>query len=206
VPERYRALIVLGAGAGPRISEALAVTSDRVDWMRLNLNVDRQLVKVEDGRPVFGPLKNDGRRVVPIPNTVMPALVEHVRKFGLGPEGLLFTEQDGGPVKLRTFSRIWCPVARPLGVPTGDGYHQLRHFYASLLIRHGESIKVVAARLGDSEQMVLSTYIHLWPGDEDRTRDAVDEVLGNLVLARDAEMTHESVDRHEWTTTDVNSI
>jgi integrase len=58
-------------------------------------------------------------------------------------------------------------------------FHDLRHYYASLLIRHNESVKVVQARLGHaSAAETLDTYSHLWPDSEDRTRIAVDEVLG----------------------------
>ena len=54
----------------------------------------------------------------------------------------------------------------------------LRHFYASLLIRHGESVKTVQARLGHaSASETLDTYSHLWPDSDDRTRAAVDAVL-----------------------------
>jgi integrase len=68
------------------------------------------------------------------------------------------------------------------GAPAGTGFHSLRHFYASLLIRHGESVKVVQARLGHaSAAETLDTYSHLWPDSEDRTRVAVDEVLGPRV-------------------------
>jgi hypothetical protein len=55
----------------------------------------------------------------------------------------------------------------------------LRHYYASLLIRHGESVKTVQARLGHASAVeTLDTYSHLWPDSEDRTRDAIDSVLG----------------------------
>lgn len=58
-------------------------------------------------------------------------------------------------------------------------FHDLRHFYASLLINHGESVKVVQARLGHaSASETLDTYAHLWPDNEERTRAAVDDVLG----------------------------
>ena len=63
----------------------------------------------------------------------------------------------------------------------GDGvtFHDLRHFYASLLIQHGESVKVVQKRLGHKSAVeTLDTYSHLWPDAEDRTREAVDLVLG----------------------------
>jgi hypothetical protein len=57
--------------------------------------------------------------------------------------------------------------------------HALRHYYASLLIRHGESVKTVQARLGHaSATETLDTYSHLWPDSDDRTREAIDAVLG----------------------------
>jgi integrase len=57
--------------------------------------------------------------------------------------------------------------------------HALRHYFASLLIRSGCSVKVVQARLGHaSAAETLDTYSHLWPDSEDRTRIAVDSVLG----------------------------
>jgi integrase len=60
------------------------------------------------------------------------------------------------------------------------GLHALRHYYASLLIRHGESVKVVQERLGHaSATETLDTYSHLWPDSDDRTRQAVDLVLGS---------------------------
>jgi integrase len=57
--------------------------------------------------------------------------------------------------------------------------HDLRHFYASALIRKGLSVKVVQARLGHASAVETpDIYSHLWPDDEDRTRAAVDEGLG----------------------------
>lgn len=70
--------------------------------------------------------------------------------------------------------------------------HQLRHYYASLLIRHGESVKTVQARLGHaSASQTLDCYSHLWPDSDDRTRTAVDSVL-----SADSVRTEEVVDGH----------
>ncbi len=61
---------------------------------------------------------------------------------------------------------------------SGVTFHSLRHFYAGLLIRHGESVKTVQARLGHaSAAETLDTYSHLWPDSDDRTRAAVDSVM-----------------------------
>ncbi len=93
----------------------------------------------------------------------------------------------GGPIKRTTFSDMWQKAAGPLGIATGEGYHLLRHHYASVLIANGESVKTVQDRLGHtSATMTLDIYGHLFPEDEDRTRVAVDSTLGKAVAHADA--------------------
>ncbi len=61
---------------------------------------------------------------------------------------------------------------------SGVTFHSLRHFYASLLIRHGESVRTVQAQLGNaSAAETLDTYSHLWPDSDDRTRAVVDSAM-----------------------------
>jgi integrase len=75
-------------------------------------------------------------------------------------------------------------AVKATSAPAGMGFHELRHYYSSLLIRHSESVKVVQARLGHaSAAETLDTYSHLWPDSDDRTREALDAVLG---AARDS--------------------
>jgi len=70
-------------------------------------------------------------------------------------------------------------AARAAGIPDGTGLHLLRHCFASLLIRYGESVKTVQARLGHATASeTLDTYSHLWAAPDDRTRQAVDSQLG----------------------------
>lgn len=176
--EALRALVTTVAGTGMRQGEALGLTRDRVDFLRRELRVDRQLVGVRDGQPVFGPPKTEASyRTIPLPQVVIDVLAAHVARYDVGAEGLLFT-LDGAPLTRQTFGHLWRPVARPAGLPSGQGLHSLRHYYASLLIRYGESVKTVQARLGHaSAAETLDTYSHLWPDSDDRTRDAVDSVL-----------------------------
>jgi integrase len=145
------------------------------------VEVDRQLIGQDSGRPRFGPPKTSASvRTVPLPTVVAEALAEHIRAHGTGPDGLLFTTDVGTPLRRPWFSReVWRPaVAAVKAAPTGTGMHDLRHFYASLLIRHGESVKVVQARLGHATAAeTLDTYSHLWPDSDDTTRTAVDSAL-----------------------------
>lgn len=93
---------------------------------------------------------------------------------------LLFTWL-GRPLARQRFGHLWRPAAKAaeLTTATGSGMHALRHGYASLLIRYGESVKTVQARLGHkSVTETLDTYGHMWADSDDRTREAVDSVLG----------------------------
>jgi integrase len=63
-------------------------------------------------------------------------------------------------------------------LPDDFRYHDLRHFYASLLIASGANVKVVQARLRHaSATTTLDTYSHLWPDSDESTRTAVEAVL-----------------------------
>lgn len=176
LPERYRALVVLGAGTGVRQGEAFGLTVDRVDFLRRTITVDRQMVLMPGGGPTFAPPKTEASyRTIPAPAIVVDALSAHLAAFGQGDDGLIFTNAVGGPIRRTRFSDVWRPAAKAVGLEPGIGMHALRHFYASALIRYGESVKVVQSRLGHaSAAETLDTYSHLWPDSEESTRAAIE--------------------------------
>lgn len=182
-PSRYRVLILLGASSGLRQGEAIGLTTDRVDFFRRTITVDRQLILVPGSPPHFGPPKTpSSHRIVPVPQFVIDALAAHLAEFGAGPDGLLFTNDEGGPIRRNRFSELLRRTAHEARLSRKVGFHDLRHFYASLLIRHSESVKTVQARLGHAmAQETLDTYGHLWPDSEDRTRTAVEEAFGGTL-------------------------
>ena len=62
----------------------------------------------------------------------------------------------------------------------GLRYHTLRHAFASLIIAGGCSVKAVQRALGHaSAATTLNLYAHMWPGDDDRIRQAVDRAFGS---------------------------
>jgi len=187
VPDPYKALVLLGAGTGVRISEALGITLDRVDFLHREVTIDRQLVGTQDGEPAFGPVKDrrNRPRTIPLPDVVLVALSEHLSRWPTSPGGLVFRNKQGQPIRRTTFSDIWRKAVGPLGIQTGKGFHELRHLYASLLIASGASVKVVQERLGHStSQMTLDTYAHLWPDSDDTTRGAVDAMFEGTSCVR----------------------
>jgi len=185
VPGRYRALVVLAAGTGLRQGECFGLGSGHVDFLRRQVRVEQQLVTIGGQPPHLGPPKTDASvRTVPLPQVVLDELASHVAAYEPGAFGLLFSTPNGGPIWRSTWTQAWATAVRRVGLPVGTRFHDLRHYYASLLIRHGESVKVVQARLGHaSAAETLDTYSHLWPDSEDRTREAVDAVLGQTSCA-----------------------
>jgi integrase len=185
LPDRYRGLAVLGVGAGLRSGEALGVSTDEVDFLRRSLSVRQQLVTLPTGETVVAPPKTSSSvRTIPLPDFVTSALAEHLASLPKGYSGLLFTMPDGRPISRNRFGDLWRSAVKTTGLRHGIRYHELRHYYASLLIRHGESVKTVQSRLGHASAVeTLNTYAHLWPDSEDRTRTAIDEVLGSAARA-----------------------
>jgi integrase len=94
--------------------------------------------------------------------------------------GLIFTSSAGAPLRRNRVADAWrSTVARSETVADGATFHELRHYFASLLIRQGASVKAVQAALGHaSATITLDTYGQLWPDDNDRIRAAVAGTLG----------------------------
>lgn len=188
LPPQLQALVTLAAGTGMRQGECFGLTVDRVRFLERTAVVDRQMVTLQGKPPEFGPPKTQAsNRTIPLPKVVVDALAAHLKAFPAAADGLVFT-LAGKPMTRQAFGHKWRPAVATAGLPTGTGFHALRHYYASLLIRHGESVKTVQARLGHASAVeTLDTYSHLWPDSDDRTRDAIDSVLGSCGRTADGD-------------------
>ncbi len=95
------------------------------------------------------------------------------------------------PAPDRTLGRthVWRPATfspdvgeRPGGGRPADavGIHGLRHYYATVLVHAGASVKTVQLALGHSTPTVtLNTYVHEWPDVLDRSRLLIAARSGN---------------------------
>jgi integrase len=177
MPERYRAIVIVAAATGMRQGEVLGLSLDRVDFLRRNVRVDRQLLTMPGQAPVLGPPKTpSSARTIPAPQVALEALSRHLEMFPVGEEGFVFTDPAGQPIRRLNLGRMWRQAARQADVD--HTFHDLRHFAASTLIAAGSSVKAVQRFLGHtSAKTTLDVYGHLWPDEEDRTRAALDAAL-----------------------------
>ncbi|MFE4971850.1 tyrosine-type recombinase/integrase [Kitasatospora sp. NPDC056651] len=183
IPARYRGLVLLGAATGLRPGELFGLQLRHVDLLHATVTVEQQIQQTAKHGVYVGPPKTTrSYRTVPLPKMAVQAVTAHLRDFPVAdPEGWLFTAPTGGPVVYTHFmDGSWRPACQRAGIPKGTGPHALRHHYASLLIKHGESVKTVSERLGHTNAaMTLNIYTHLWPDSEERTRAAVDRAYAD---------------------------
>jgi integrase len=91
--------------------------------------------------------------------------------------GWLFSGSGSEPPHQNTVGHRWRVATAAASVPNFR-HHDLRHFYASGLIASGCDVVTVQRALGHaSATTTLSTYSHLWPSAEDRTRAAAQALL-----------------------------
>ncbi|MEU6417612.1 tyrosine-type recombinase/integrase [Streptomyces spiralis] len=194
LPEQYQPMLDLAGGCGLRQGEVLGLAVEDVDFIEGAVHVVRQ-VKLIRNRPVFAPPKGAKERVVPLPESVARSIEEHISvhppasvtlpwRAVDGPPvtaSLIFHRDQGRPINRNDFNRgVWRPALEAAGVPLGrtSGMHALRHFYASVLLDAGESIKALSEYLGHHDPgFTLRTYTHLMPSSEKRTREAVNRAF-----------------------------
>ena len=192
LPARLAGLPYLGSACGLRQGELFAAALGDLDFLRKVMHVEAQ-VKYLAGRLFFAPVKNGKVRDVPVADPVIPVLAEHVRQYPPvsvtlpwgTPDGkpvtreLLFTGQDGLALNRNAFNRVWRNAWRAAGVDPErgrqNGCHALRHTAASAWLSAGLSLAKVAAYLGDTKEVVLATYAHFMPDDDDRAREIMNE-------------------------------
>jgi integrase len=172
-----RAAVLVAAGSGLRQGELFGLTADRVDYLRREMRVDRQLWTPPSGRPFLKPPKSlNSYRTVALSSLVVDALAAHVGAFGTGDDGLVF-HIAGRPVS-RAMASKYIRRACSDAHLEGHAWHDLRHHHASVLLSAGVSPALVAERLGHDVKTLLATYAHVIRNDDDRVRSIVDETLG----------------------------
>lgn len=126
VPDRYRALVAVGGGAGLRWGEAAGLCVDALDLDGARLRVIRTVIEVS-GHTAFKPFPKTtaGRRAVPLPSWLVTLLREHLENYPPGAAGLVFANQVGGAYRRTLFrTRIWRPAlvrCGLLGLVEADG-------------------------------------------------------------------------------------
>ncbi|MBF6420854.1 site-specific integrase [Nocardia farcinica] len=176
LPEHLQVAVLLGAFAGLRISEVCQLKVADVDFVRGVVHPKQQWKDQ--------PLKTDASNApIPIPHEMSLMLSASVKTF---PGEHIVCDMLGKPVSPWTLSLHVRQAREAAGarLPDEFTFHDLRHYYASLLISKGADIKTVQARMRHGSAMTtLKYYAHLWPDADESTRTAIGGVLKSRIEA-----------------------
>ncbi|MFI8879502.1 tyrosine-type recombinase/integrase [Streptomyces sp. NPDC055243] len=193
ISPHYRLSVYLQAGAGLRISEALAFTTDcrRSEFLRVRQQVSSKAHRL-DCATRFVPLKHRTAkeyRDVPLAPFLAHEIEKHLSEWGtstVSGHHVLFAPRLRGKGTMPTATtyayhfrkalrdaELIHPDGAPLYTP-----HCLRHFFASSALGHGIPVHEVSRWLGHrSIKTTVDIYGHLIPASWDRCRTIMQAVL-----------------------------
>lgn len=188
MPVRQAAMVTVQAGLGLRAGELLGLRVEDVNFLRREVSIVWQLEPESRERARTAPKTRRSRRTIPLPAVVADAISSHLAQWPAADDGSIWTTNRGRVPRHDHYTKsVALAVTRvnavktkgAIRVPAGTTSHAFRHHYASLLIAAGASVIEVAERLGHKDgTLVLRTYGHLFEGQEDRTRKAIDAAWG----------------------------
>ncbi|WP_253270454.1 tyrosine-type recombinase/integrase [Kocuria marina] len=170
MPGLYKNAVLLGAFAGLRIAEAVALRPQDVDRETRTINPRFQYPHET--------LKTDASRwPVPVPTTLIDALDGSLRDVK-EPECYVLNEWGRGASPDRTGHHFTEAKQQVDGLPEGFRFHDLRHYFASQLIGAGLDILAVQhAVRHEKPSTTLNVYGHLLSDKNESARAAIEALM-----------------------------
>jgi integrase len=162
----YHLMLVTGMRRG----ETVGLRWEDVDLDGECLFVIQQITDVNGRSMVSTPKTKRGQRLVPIDAETVAMLrrqreTQNLERAAWGPAwneaGLIFTREDGRPLRPEYVTRHFQALALKAGLPV-IRLHDLRHTNASLALSAGVDLKVVSERLGHFQLAITADlYTHV---------------------------------------------
>jgi integrase len=182
----------LAFATGMRRGELIGLKWQDLDWRSGILKVKRQVYKPAGGGFRFQPPKTDrGRRSIRLGpgliealrmqfNQVVP-LARAIAGDSWEEYDLIFPTSVGTPRNGYEVTKQFKHLAREAGLPE-IRFHDIRHSAASIMLLHGEPPVRVAAILGQSIAVLMDTYAHYIPDDQEQVSALMDEITTPIAI------------------------
>ena len=180
VTNNYRLLISFAVFTGCRAGEILGAAWSHIDWESGEFRVRRAF---REGH-FCEPKTRTSYRSIALPRY----LVEELKAWRLAcpksPHDLIFPNLDGQPMSYSNLiARGFHPARKRAGIRR-IRFHDLRHTYASLMIRNLEDIVAVSRLMGHANtSFTFNVYCHMLP----RKRNPIGDRLASLVFGNKME-------------------
>lgn len=157
--------------SGMRFGELLALTLADLDFKENTIHITKSLQHKAGGDIVTPPKTDNGIRTITMPEAIMRELADYAHKiYGITPSDRVFIFSKSlirGNMK-RGAEKANIPFIR---------IHDMRHSHVSLLINMGFSPHLIAERIGDTIQMINSTYGHLYPSKHNEVAEKLNQII-----------------------------
>jgi integrase len=192
-------IVLVALATGARIGECLGLLWANIDYAARELHitgaVKRNKLDQPDGtRPYVirraKYTKTKDERSQHLPNSLADVFrarwerqQEQRKAAGTAwkEQGLVFTDEQGGPLNPNTVSHDFTKLAKHIGMPPDLHFHSLRHSCATFLIKQGEQQRTVMEVLGHRNVATAARYGVVLP---EVSRDALDKHAERLSRRR----------------------
>jgi integrase len=177
-PPRFRMMVLLATFTSLRFGELSALTRREVDVSAGYVTVLRNQAQLNDGRLLLkDPKSAAGRRIVPIPASLLDELQRHLDQFaGKGESGRVFVGGKGGMLRRQNFRKIWLKAVAESGVQAVH-FHDLRHTGNTLVAENGATLRELMERMGHASTRAALIYLHVSKGRSKHLADGLSTLI-----------------------------
>lgn len=186
--------VLLAAFTGMRIGELCGLRYSNVDLENSRIRICEQTINDKINKKLIHTniLKTSkSNRQITIPTFLKDAISKNSSFKNCD---FVITNRYGEMCNPRNLSMDFTKKVSKYTLPASDespigykqlpkiSFHDLRHTHATILLLHGENIKVISERLGhESIKITLDTYSHVLPSMEEHTSILLDNIFKNKV-------------------------
>ena len=171
--------VVIAAFTGMRIGEICGLRYENIDFDNLRINVCEQTINDKMNNVLIHTniLKTSkSNRTITIPKFLKDIILENKKS-----NDFVIVNSKGGKANPRNISMLFNKRVSWHNMPK-ISFHDLRHIHATILLLHGENIKVISERLGhESIQITLDTYSHVLPSMEMNTSKLLENLFSTKI-------------------------
>lgn len=152
--------ILISLYTGLRLGELLALKWENVDFENHIIYVQNTVYYKDKHFIYTTPKTKSSIRMIPIPNFLISILKSIKRS---NKSAFVISNKLGNPIIPRTYQREFSAILKKCGL-SHQGFHSLRHTFATRAIECGMDVKSLADILGHSNPMItLKRYTHsMW--------------------------------------------
>lgn len=188
--------VLLASFTGMRIGELCGLRYENVNLEKLRIKICEQVLNDKINKTLIHTniLKTSkSNREITIPQFLSIAIQESAN-FNNKFNNFVVVNRNGEMCNPRNLSMDFTKKVEKYSKPKTDNspkeyiqlpkisFHDLRHTHATILLLHGENIKVISERLGhESVKITLDTYSHVLPTMEEHTSLLLENIFKNKI-------------------------